>query len=418
MYFTIKQKIKRLSKEDYKTLRYLCRLSKNLHNEAIYNIRQYYFKEKQYLKYPKNYKLLKNSKNYKMLNSNIGQQIMRNVDTAFQSFFALIKLAKKGNYEYWKINIPDYMKKDGYNILPITLIRLKGNILTIPYSYSFRKNHKYIDIKIPPILQDKKIKEIRIVPKADARYFEIHYIYKYDEIQNKLNLNRDKALAIDLGNTNLATCVTNYGQSFIIDGRKLKSINQGYNKKCKYLQKIKDKQKYGYSFTKKQKLLSIKRYNRINDYLLKSVKLIIDYIIKNNIGKIVCGYNDNFQTYKKMGRINNQNFVYIPFGRFREKLEKQCIKYGIIFVEQEESYTSVASFFDKDEIPVYIGNVYKKYNFSGKRIKRGLYQSKNGYLYNADCNGALNILCKSKVVDLTVLYRRGGLDTPNRIRIL
>ena len=185
MYFTIKQRIKHLSKEDYKTLRYLCRLSKNLHNEAIYNIRQYYFMEKEYLKYPKHYHLLKNSKNYKMLNSNIAQQILRNVDTTFQSFFTLIKMVKKGTYEYWKVNIPNYMKKDGYNILPITLVRLKENILTIPYSYGFRKKHKNINIRIPDILKNKTIKEIRIVPKADARYFEIHYIYKYDETQTK-----------------------------------------------------------------------------------------------------------------------------------------------------------------------------------------------------------------------------------------
>lgn len=418
MYFTIKQRIKHLSKEDYKTLRYLCRLSKNLHNEAIYNIRQYYFMEKEYLKYPKNYHLLKNSKNYKMLNSNIAQQILRNVDTTFQSFFALIKMVKKGNYEYWKVNIPNYMKKDGYNILPITLVRLKENILTIPYSYGFRKKHKNINIRIPDILKNKTIKEIRIVPKADARYFEIHYIYKYDETQNKLNLDYKKAIGIDFGINNLATCVTNTGESFIIDGRKLKSINQGYNKKSKYLQKIKDKQKFGYSFTKRQKLLSIKRYNQTNDYLQKSVKIIIDYCLKHNIGNIVCGYNESFQMYNKMGKINNQNLVYIPFGRLREKIEKQCYKYGINFINQEESYTSVASFFDQDEIPVYKGNSYKTYKFSGKRIKRGLYRTKNGYVYNADCNGALNILCKSKVVDLTVLYSRGELDTPNRIRII
>ena len=36
---------------------------------------------------------------------------------------------------------------------------------------------------------------------------------------------------------------------------------------------------------------------------------------------------------------------------------------------------------------------------------------------NADVNGALNIMRKSKVVDLTVLYSRGGVDTPVRIRV-
>ncbi|MED4269298.1 transposase, partial [Geobacillus stearothermophilus] len=55
--------------------------------------------------------------------------------------------------------------------------------------------------------------------------------------------------------------------------------------------------------------------------------------------------------------------------------------------------------------------------FSGKRIKRGLYRTKSGKLINADVNGALNILKKSKAVDLSVLCSSGEVDTPQRIRI-
>lgn len=109
----------------------------------------------------------------------------------------------------------------------------------------------------------------------------------------------------------------------------------------------------------------------------------------------------------------------------REKIEYLCELYGITFVEQEESYTSKASFFDRDEIPVYENIIediknwlpHKEYKFSGKRVKRGLYQTKDGKLLNADVNGALNILSKSKVVGLDVLYNRGELDTPIRIRV-
>ena len=84
---------------------------------------------------------------------------------------------------------------------------------------------------------------------------------------------------------------------------------------------------------------------------------------------------------------------------------------------QEESYTSKTSFFDGDEIPIYGKENPQEYIFSGRRIKRGLYQTNAGKLINADCNGALNILRKSKVVDLSILYNRGELDTPKRIRI-
>ena len=100
MYLTVKQKVKHLSKEEYSILRELCHTAKNLANEAIYNVRQYYFTEGQYLKYEKNYALLKDSPNYKMLNSNMAQQILKEVDGAFKSFFGLLKLAKKGKYSF------------------------------------------------------------------------------------------------------------------------------------------------------------------------------------------------------------------------------------------------------------------------------------------------------------------------------
>jgi transposase len=119
-----------------------------------------------------------------------------------------------------------------------------------------------------------------------------------------------------------------------------------------------------------------------------------------------------------MGKKNNQNFVNIPFGKLKKKVKYLCELNGITFVEQEESYTSKASFWDKDEIPVYTPGDETKYAFSGKRIKRGLYRCANGRLINADLNGALNILRKSKVVDLTVLYNSGVVETPVRLRVV
>jgi transposase len=118
-----------------------------------------------------------------------------------------------------------------------------------------------------------------------------------------------------------------------------------------------------------------------------------------------------------LGKKTNQNFVNIPLGNIKEKLEYLCKFYGIEFLKQEESYTSQASFFDGDEIPEYNADNPKEYKFSGKRIKRGLYRTKYGKLINADVNGALNILKKSKAVDLSVLCSSGEVDTPQRIRI-
>ena len=414
MYLTLKQQVKHLSKKEFRNLKYLCHIAKNLKNQAIYNVRQYYFENKKYLSYNENYKMLKNSENYKKLNSNMAQQILKEVDESFKSFFALLKLAKNGQYN-GKIKLPNYLDKDGFTTLVIGFVRLKDDMLIVPYSNSFRKTHKEIAIKLPPVLKDKKIKEIRIIPKQHSRYFEIQYTYEVKEIQRELNENN--VLGIDLGIDNLCTCVTNTGASFIIDGRKLKSINQYYNKINAKLQSIKDKQKIERT-TLRQKRITRKRNNRINDYLSKAARIIVNYCLNNDIGKLVLGYNEDFQRNSNIGSINNQNFVNIPYGKLRDKLIYLCKLYGIEFKLQEESYTSKASFFDGDEIPIYDKENLQEYIFSGKRIKRGLYQTSTGKLINADCNGALNILRKSKVVDLSVLYNRGELNTPKRIRVV
>lgn len=84
-------------------------------------------------------------------------------------------------------------------------------------------------------------------------------------------------------------------------------------------------------------------------------------------------------------------------------------KFGIRVILNEESYTSKASFLDNDKFPVY-GEVNHP-DFSGRRIHRGLYQSKKGILINADVNGASNILKKAvptafdKTLNYTYLYQ-------------
>lgn len=415
MYLSVKQQVKHLSKEDYLVLKELSHTAKNLANQAIYNVRQYYFTEGEYLNYQKNYALLKDSENYKILNSNMAQQILKEVDGSFKSFFGLLKLAKKGKYAFKDCKLPHYFPKEGFTTLVIGFVRLNGNKLIVPFSNMYKKSHSPIEITIPPILVDKHIKEIRIMPKANARFFEIQYTYNTECVQR--NLNQNNALAIDLGINNLATCVTNTGESFIIDGRRLKSINQWFNKKNARLQGIKDKQGFGKRTTNRQKAIARDRNNKANDYMSKAARTIINYCIANDIGTLVVGYNETFQRGSNLGKQTNQNFVSIPYGKLRDKLQYLCELNGIAFVKQEESYTLKASFWDKDNIPVYNADNPQEYEFSGNRIHRGMYKTKDGITFNADVNGALNILRKSSVVSLETLYGRGEVDTPVRIRI-
>ena len=104
-----------------------------------------------------------------------------------------------------------------------------------------------------------------------------------------------------------------------------------------------------------------------------------------------------------MKKENNQPFEQIPFDQFRKILEYLCQWHGIRYVEQEESYTSRASFLMEDVIPVYKKGDDSIYHFSGyrgptsykgytrKKGFRGLYRNCDGRIVNADLNGSANI---------------------------
>lgn len=412
-----KQNLKHLTSNQYQMLREMCHLSKNVYNESLYNIRQHYFSEGSYLRYEANYPLMKTSENYKRLGANVAQQTMRNADYSFKSFFGLLKLAKSGKYESWRIRLPHYLPKDGLFKLCLTQAQIKDGKFRVPVSPGLRKEYpEKVMIGIPGYIRDKKIHQIHIVPKHNGKFFEVVYMFD-DEEPEQVELDGSKFLGIDLGVNNLATCVTNEGESFIIDGKKLKSINQWYNKELARLSSIKDKQKIKGS-TNQQYLITRKRNNRVQNYLYCAAKKIIQYCLNNQIGNLVVGYNDGFQENPNLGKVNNQNFVMIPLGKLKSRLEYLCKQYGINFVLQEESYTSKASFLDNDEIPKWNPQNPKQGSFLGKRVYRGLYKTSTGYKFNADVNAALNILRKSKLVDLSVLQSRGDVNTPLRIRVI
>ena len=417
MYLTQSNVIRKLSKEEYAMLREMCQYSNNLYNVALYNIRQYYFKEKKFLNYEENYHVCKENENYGLLQAGVSQQTLKVADRSFKSFFNLIKKAKKGDYRFQDIKIPHYREKGGlFNlILSTNAINIKNGFLIIPMSRCFSRLHdgRQIKIPFPARLEGKRIKEVRICPVYNGRCFKIQYCYLQEE--EKQNVTPDKVLAIDIGLENLATCVTNIGTSFIMDGRKLKSINQYWNKQKAHYQSIADKQ--GIKKTHRLYRLARKRNNRIQDYIRKTARYIINYCIDHQIGTVVCGYNPDFTRSMNLGKKVNQQFTQISFGNLREAMQNLCERYGIKYIEQEESYTSKASCLDLDDIPVY--NAENPYTgiFSGKRVQRGLYRFADGRTANADVNGAANILRKSKQnFDFEELCR-GLLDSPLRIRV-
>lgn len=417
MYLTQSNVIRGLSKEEYSILRETCQYSNNLYNVALYNIRQYYFQDKKFLKYEENYHVCKENENYGLLQAGVSQQTLKVADRSFKSFFNLIKKAKSGEYRFKDIKMPRYREKGGmFNlILSTNAINIKNGFLTVPMSRKFSKLHggRQVRIPFPERLENKTIKEVRICPIYHGRYFKIQYCYLQEEEPQDVSV--DNVLAIDIGLENLAACVTNTGTAFIMDGRKLKSINQYWNKQKAYYQGIADKQRQ--KKTHRLNALARKRNNRTQDYIRKVARYIINYCIEHHIGTVVCGYNGDFKRSMNLGKITNQQFTQISFGSLRETLEGLCGRYGMRYIGQEESYTSKASCLDLDDIPVY--NPGQPYTgaFSGKRVHRGLYQFADGRIANADVNGAANILRKSKQnFDFEELCK-GLLGSPLRIRV-
>lgn len=418
---TWKISLKSLSAKEYEFLREMCHLSKNVYNESIYNVRQHYFAEGTYLRYEANFGQMKYSENYINLGSNISQQSMRAADQSFKSFFALKKKAERGEYEGWKVRLPRYLDKDAF--YPVVFSHageadLSKGRFKIPVSKYFREKYNGIKayIDIPEYIRDKKVHVISVVPKHNGKYFEARFVFE-DTTEPVRCLNPSEALAIDLGVNNLCTCVTSVNKAFILDGKKLKSINQWYNKENTRLssERSANEQK---KWTKRQYMLARKRNRRIDDIIYKTSKYIINYCLDNNIGNIVIGYNDGFQEKVNIGKVNNQKFSMIPYGKLKNRIKYLCDRTGIRLTLQEESYTSKASFYDADEIPGWNPVNSKEGIFSGKRIYRGTYRMKNGQEINADVNGALNILRKSNVVSLNALYSSGVVLTPTRVRIL
>ncbi|HAC63974.1 MAG TPA: transposase, partial [Cyanothece sp. UBA12306] len=159
---------------------------------------------------------------------------------------------------------------------------------------------------IPPMLKGKKIHEFRIIPKYNGRYFVAQFVYKIKE-EIRENLDKDQCLSLDLGLNNLVAAIDTNGSSFLVDGRKLKSINQGYNKQLSKLQSLKDS--YGIKrLTNKMAKLIFKRTNQVNDYLKKTARLVVNYCLEHKLGTLIVGVNEGWKTRINIGKVNNQNF--------------------------------------------------------------------------------------------------------------
>lgn len=355
----------------------VCFKSKNLYNKALYLVRQHYFKTKSYLNYFDVNKLMVESKNddYYALPTKVSKQTLMLLDRNFKSFFSLVKNKQSGNYDKL-IRIPRYLDKQGRSITifpkeAVSKKYLKKGLIKLPS----------LSIEIPTKkANESNLVEVRVLPRNNHHVIEV--VYKVDEVEPKSDNGR--YASIDLGLNNLATVSSNVVKPFIINGRPLKSINQYYNKEKARLQShLKGDKKT----SKRINSITNKRNNKVKDYLHKSSRKIVNFLVSNNISTLIIGYNEEWKQNINLGRTNNQSFTNIPFYTFVKQLDYKCKLEGINVILTEESYTSKCSFLDGETIE-------KHESYLGKRIKRGLFKSAKGKLINADLNGSLNILRK------------------------
>ena len=406
--------------EFYKDLMEMMHLSKNLYNAALYNVRQYYFKAKddtivkyKYLNYYANWRLMKSTQNpdFKALPTHIAAYVVRQVDNNFSSFFALLKKKNRGMYTL-PVQMPQYLKIDGYNQIVLdqwSNKKLRDGILQIPTTK--------ILIKVGLEVSKLNIKQIRLIPKNS--YIVLDFIHEVPDIQHKQDNKR--YMSIDLGINNLCSCSSNVINSFIINGKPVKSINQYYNKQVAKYKSICETVNH-VKTSKRIQRLNYKRSNKIEDYFHKASRYIVNQLVSNDINTLVIGHTNYWKQDTKLGKKTNQNFVQIPFNKLIQMLSYKCKLLGINCVIQEESYTSKASFIDNDNIPVFNSTTELNYKFSGQRVKRGLYCSQNGIKINADINASLNILRKYLKVNSDDLFTdprdfRGFVYNPKVINI-
>lgn len=399
-----KMNLNYLNNNQKRLLGILLNKAKNVYNEGLYMTNLYYKNTGKNLKYVDIYYNRNKIDNWKYLVSENNQQILRNLEKNFKSFFALNK--KYPEKEYKPPKYKKYHSQMGITYTQRFQTSYKTGYFFAKTTTDFIKKYgsPSVKIKIPKFIIEKQypINQIKIVPKGYKKY-EAQIIYTISELYDEdyfkeVKLDENKFLGIDLGLNNLATCISNANMPFIINGKPIKSENQWYNKRISKLKsklpkyKTKNGEIKQISWSKQLQNLTEKRNNRIEDYMHKASKMIVDYCVSNKISKIIIGKNKDWKKQINIGKINNQNFVSIPFNSLIYKIQYKAERYGIKVIVREESYTSKASFIDNDNIPdKYTEN--EKFIFVGKRNGRN-YRTQKGNVVNADLNGAANIIRK------------------------
>ena len=348
---------------------------------------------------------------YYSLPAQVNQNAMRKTFKSWKGYFAAVKDWKEhpGKYRA-KPRIPGYIREAEttawYTNQTAKLTEKedgKGHVLSfIGTGVTVGCGHipgKYIKTEVKPYHGEYRLL-VTYDDKAESREVPKH---------------PKRILGIDPGVNNFLAAANNYGGTpFLIKGGAVKSWNQWYNKKRSALMgqltKGKDS-RHSVKDSRRLDALSRKREERMRDFFYKCAHFVCRRAQKDRVEVIVCGHNDGIKSGADFRKKDNQNFVNIPERKFLEILAHVGIQYGIPVVIREESYTSKASALGLDDIPTYGKENGRRYEFSGKRVRRGLYRTKDGTVLNADINGAANTIRKEypdayrDITDFSFLFK-------------
>jgi IS605 OrfB family transposase len=415
----VQQNLLSVDRDTAEIIKYLCQQSNSLYNCGTYWARQVFFKtERTVSKFDVIYECGKNI-HAQALPSTPAQQTLLSVSEAFKSFKQLRNKFESGELNFRpkppKYRVSGGLFKVAYPNTGAQRPKLSQDGKTLTFSLGNTVNRwfgvKSFDLPMPDNLDYSKVKEFTILPKNGAFYLEASY-----EIEKETHfLDANKALGIDLGcASNLLACVDTKGNSFLVDSRQAKAMNQLYNKRIAQRKKGKSQDYWDVVCD----AITRKRNNQMRDLVNKAAKLAVNHCIKHGLGTLVIGWNQGIKTESDMGKRENQKFVQMPLAKLKSRISQLCEKHGIRFVETEEANTSAASYLDGDSLPEH-GLKPDGWKASGRRSPRGLYKTADKSKVNADLQAAANILRKvagNLGIDLSRLGRR-SLTTAGRIRL-
>ena len=361
-------------------------------------------------------KTLKDHFWYKNLPSQSAQEVLKQLSEAWDSFY---KLQKTGGVKNAR---PPRFKDGSFNIRFLNNGFVMGDDsirLSIPKQLKTYLLQKYgIDNKFLYIPIPKNYRNIPGTPKmveissiGNAKY-KVSIIVQEEKEAIK-PAGGEIYMSIDLGINNLATCYISTGETFIISGRQLLSIERYFSKETGYYQSISDAkqsaEKIKYPRKSKRVLqLYSKRGKQIHHILHSATKTIADIAKEKGVTKVIVGDITNIRENKNHGRVNNQKLHKWPFKKFLTLLVYKLNNQGIAMDIQEESYSSQCSPYSQE--------VSKEYAQKKNRMNRGLYKMDNR-IYNADCVGAFNIMRKYLCrLDENIRSAVVGLDSPKMYR--